>query len=125
MHCDGCEKLLNKDFNICSSCHREERYKVKVLMHPFNKKPHSIHNHTGNPQKDSQGPRCPCKNGKPCVHCDFCTGCSCRCHQRFTFHYRFMDLQAELDVLAQAESILGADVISQSNETKARLLSLR
>lgn len=65
MHCDGCERLLNKDFNICSTCHMEGKYQIKVQMHPFNDKSHSILNHTGNPQYLRQS-RCPCKNGKAC-----------------------------------------------------------
>ena len=32
MHCDGCEKLLQKDFNICVDCHREERHKTFVKV---------------------------------------------------------------------------------------------
>ena len=123
MHCDGCEKLLNKDFNICSNCHQEGRYKVKVLMHPFNEKPHSILNHTGNPQHLNQS-RCPCKNGKACQFCSYCTGCSCRCHQSFTLHYRFMEMSNELEILKNVENIVGSDTISHTAETKARLLSL-
>ncbi|KAL3786447.1 hypothetical protein HJC23_011028 [Cyclotella cryptica] len=47
MHCDGCERLLNKDFNICASCHANENYKANIKMHPFNPKMKSTLNHTG------------------------------------------------------------------------------
>eukprot|EP00571_Detonula_confervacea_P000867 CAMPEP_0172328380 /NCGR_PEP_ID=MMETSP1058-20130122/60322_1 /TAXON_ID=83371 /ORGANISM="Detonula confervacea, Strain CCMP 353" /LENGTH=2122 /DNA_ID=CAMNT_0013045493 /DNA_START=119 /DNA_END=6484 /DNA_ORIENTATION=+ len=123
MHCDGCEKLLNKAFNICSSCHMEGKYKVFYKMHPFNSKTQSILNHTGN-KTQLRRARCPCKNGKECTYCSYCTGCSCRCHQHFTLHYRFMGLGNELEILQNAERIVGSDSISQTVETKARLISL-
>ena len=123
MHCDGCEKLLSKDFNICSACHMAGKYKCQVQMHPFHIKRSSIINHTGD-KKQLRHDYCPCKNGKPCQYCSYCTGCSCRCHQWFTLHYRFMELGNELDILRKVENIVGSDVIPNSAETKVRLLSL-
>ena len=124
MHCDGCEKLLNKDFNICSHCHREGKYKVSFYqMHPFSTKRFSVLNHTGNMIQE-RAARCPCKNGKPCSNCDFCTGCSCKCHQQFTLHYRFLGIDDELQLLSDAERIVGADKILHSDETRVRLFSL-
>jgi hypothetical protein len=55
-HCDGCETLLSKDFNICGECHAEKIFMMKVLMHPLNEKHHSTINHTG---KYSQSPSYP------------------------------------------------------------------
>ena len=46
-HCDGCEKLLSKDFNICSKCHAGEKYVQLIQMHPRNNKRHADINHTG------------------------------------------------------------------------------
>lgn len=46
-HCDGCEKLLSKDFNICKECHAEHKYMQNVPMHPSNPKKHATLNHTG------------------------------------------------------------------------------
>ena len=123
MHCDGCEKLLNKDFNICSGCHMMGRYKSFHQMHPFINKTLAILNHTGNKTLLRKS-RCPCKNGKECVYCGYCTGCSCRCHQRFTVHYRFMEQSKELELLQQAESIVGSQTIPHFDETRSRLLSL-
>ena len=123
MHCDGCEKLLDKDFNICSTCHQAGAYKISYQMHPFNAKPHSILNHTGC-KTFLRRARCPCKNGKECQYCTYCTGCSCRCHQHFTLHYRFMGPENELEILKKAQSIVGSDEVPQAAETKARLFSL-
>ena len=123
MHCDGCENLLVKDFNICVTCHSEGGYKSTHQMHPFDPKRVSTLNHTGDP-KFERSRRCPCKNGRVCIHCEYCTGCSCKCHQRFTLHYRFMRVEKELRLLQQAESVVGSDVLPHSTETKARLFSL-
>lgn len=73
MHCFGCEKLLNKDFNLCATCHMDGKYKVFHKMHPFNDRHQSILNHTGNKTLLRRA-RCPCKNGKECHYCSYCTG---------------------------------------------------
>lgn len=36
MHCDGCEKLLSKDFNICVDCHSEGRYQDMMQVRSEN-----------------------------------------------------------------------------------------
>jgi hypothetical protein len=123
MHCDGCEKLLSQDFNICGSCHEQGKYKIYYQMHPCSEKRFSVLNHTGSMQQDRSA-RCPCKNGKPCTSCRYCTGCSCKCHQQFTLHYRFMGIDDELRLLGEAEKIVGAKTIPQSDETRVRLLTL-
>ena len=36
LHCEGCEKLLSKDFNICISCHNIKAQRHQhVQMHPL------------------------------------------------------------------------------------------
>lgn len=46
-HCDGCENLLSKDFNICRGCYLQEKFCVKMQMHPSNPKRHATLNHMG------------------------------------------------------------------------------
>ena len=46
-HCDGCEVILSKDFNICQECHAEKKFMHMIQMHPLNKRRHSTINHTG------------------------------------------------------------------------------
>jgi hypothetical protein len=46
-HCDGCEILLSKDFNICQRCHTEKKFMQTITMHPTNPKRHATLNHTG------------------------------------------------------------------------------
>ena len=45
---------------------------------------------TGNMISERSG-QCHCKNGLACGECKYCLGCSCRCHQNFTLHFRFFD----------------------------------
>mmetsp|Transcript_2478 Transcript_2478/g.3628 ORF Transcript_2478/g.3628 Transcript_2478/m.3628 type:complete len:969 (-) Transcript_2478:1192-4098(-) len=92
--CDGCEKLLAKDFNICKQCHAEKNFMISVQMHPLNPKRHGSLNHTGN-FNYSRTVKCPCKNGPVCRDCSFCLGCSCRCHTWFTLRYRLYNKEEE------------------------------
>lgn len=120
MHCDGCEKLLAKDYNICVTCHSEGHYKNTHQMNTFDPKCVSTLNHTGDMKREKK--RCKCKNGRgACLICTYCTGCSCKCHQCFTLHYRFMRVEEELGLLQQAETVVGSDVLPYSTETKNRL----
>lgn len=73
-HCDGCEDLLNKDFNICARCHENKAWEKSIQMCPTDKQRKATINHTGNMTQGRKIPRCPCKNGKLCPHCGFCTG---------------------------------------------------
>lgn len=57
-------------------------------MHPRSDKRRSLLNHTGDMKFDRAG-RCPCKNGPKCDYCEYCVGCSCKCHERFTVMTRF------------------------------------
>jgi len=116
MHCDGCERLLNKDFNICSNCFLQEQHKQFVLMHPQSKRRHSTLNHTGNMTLQRTS-RCPCRNGPQCQECNYCMGCSCTCHQEFSINFRFMSIHDEKSLLCQAESII--KTIESSNVSQA------
>lgn len=106
MHCDGCENLLHKDFNICVQCHAEEKFIAKIAMHPCQRdRKHCTINHIGN-TKMNRGSHCPCKNGPVCSFCNFCLGCSCRCHRSFTMHQRLLNTDDEHAVLGLATVIV-------------------
>ena len=107
MHCDGCEGILNKDYNICVSCHGDRRYKEFAEMHPSKKTKNSAVNHTGNNGRDVRGNKCPCKQGKACTRCGFCSGCSCRCHQCFTMHMRFSTMDEMLALRDRVRKVVG------------------
>jgi len=120
MHCDGCESLLKKDFNICVECHSEGTFQKNIQMHPLNNKRHSMVNHTGNFSRDRQD-RCPCKNGPRCRLCDYCCGCSCKCHQRFTLHRRFFTTEDEEGLVERVIAVVGDDEVPFADEVKQRL----
>jgi len=121
MHCDGCENLLFKDFNICVQCHAEKKYAVKVAMHPCNhEKRHCAINHVGNMAHTRQK-RCPCKNGPACSFCSYCLGCSCTCHTSFTLHQRLLNSHDELELCILATAIVGDKKLRYADEVAPRL----
>lgn len=117
-HCDGCEKLLNKDFNICQDCYKQKEFMHTIQMHPSNPKKKATLNHTGNMSYDRQS-KCPCKNGPRCDFCGYCVGCSCRCHSWFTVHTRLFPLEQELQLVKQVKDLAlgkeeGAPCVSET-----------
>merc|ERR1712130_853018 len=67
---------------------------AKVQMHPSNPKRHATLNHVGDFRFDRKS-RCPCKNGPCCDFCNYCLGCSCRCHSWFTMRTRLCNMKDE------------------------------
>lgn len=120
LHCVGCEVILSKDFNICLECHQEKRYAKPVQMHPLNNKRHSTINHIGNYTFDRVS-RCPCKNGPVCRHCNYCAGCSCRCHTWFSLHFRFLKRGDELQLLHRVKRQVSRAEIDAAEEAEKRL----
>jgi len=98
-HCDGCEHLLHKDFNICIDCYkRDDRRHLKFQMNPY--RPfsegqgcRSDYNHTPHHTKNAirKGGDCRCKQGPVCRRCGYMTCCSCKCHKEYSLHMRFMN----------------------------------
>lgn len=131
-HCDGCEQILSKDFNICQSCHKEKLFMISYQMHPNNPKRHSTLNHTGTESFScrtlcaflliqnifdtcvlgnmnfDRASRCPCKNGPTCKFCHYCSGCSCRCHTWFTLHSRLFDPRKGEALLKKVEATVNS-----------------
>lgn len=120
MHCDGCEEILRKDFNICSDCYIKGNFRTFVQMHPLRNDRHSTINHVGNFHHDRES-RCPCKKGPVCKKCNYCAGCSCRCHRWFTLYIRFMDTRAEEQLLRRVELAVGHFNLPFANESMSIL----
>jgi len=110
MHCDGCEELLKKDFNICTECHSKERYDIHYSMCPNNKCPNSFVQHSGYMPVPSNLSKCVCQDNMLCSVCQQCTGCSCICHTRFTLNFRFMTIEQEQDLLRRVEATVKATI---------------
>lgn len=113
MHCDGCEKLLSRDFNICSDCHQERHYENNYQMLPCGTACawNSVLSHTGSLHGTSKPGSCPCPNGSPCPKCEFCTSCSCQCHKKFTLNCRFMRIEDERYILEEVQKIVATSML--------------
>ena len=78
LHCDGCEQLLHKDFNICMECYQGGYWRATVDMqnrgfqHPIDRT--SCMNHIGDVQNNRGISPCNCIGGSPCRICNLCTG---------------------------------------------------
>ena len=79
LHCDGCEELLQKDFNICMDCYEGGGWRTKVDMHgggltrPICRT--SSVNHTGDFRRwSSISSPCHCVQGSSCPRCNSCNG---------------------------------------------------
>jgi hypothetical protein len=122
-HCDGCESLLYKDFNICDDCFFERKYKSFVPMNLSNPKRSAAMNHLGEFVLTNYAPayqfpltlfnlrisegdvnlggkqRCKCRKGQCCDQN------LCRCHTSFSVHLRLFLLEREEALLQKVENI--------------------
>jgi hypothetical protein len=118
MHCNGCESLLGRDFNLCIQCHQEGTFERFHQMHPnADDDEMSTMNHTG-----KMASSCSCQNNSTCLKCDGCVHCSCDCHTQFTYKWRFYtnnELREILMVLEEA--VKGSSEIKYSEESQVRL----
>jgi hypothetical protein len=121
-HCNGCEVILNRDFNICSKCYSEEKFLARIQVHPTSNKWYTDVNHMGNCVKFSMSRGCPCHAGL-CRACPdaFCKACSCRCHKVFTNQFRFIDQDTTDNLISNCERIVNDSEVKFSRETEARL----
>lgn len=121
-HCNGCEVLLNKDFNICSRCYSEEKFLARIQVHPTSNKWYSDVNHIGNTERTADSRGCPCHAGR-CRACPeaYCKCCSCQCHKVFTNQFRFIDQEAADKLIRNCEKIVNGAEVKFSQETEARL----
>ena len=78
MHCNGCEKKLSMDYNICVGCHGKGLYKEFAQMHPSNERKNSNVNHT-----DSDA------------------------HRSFTMHMRFATMDEALSLRDRVRKLVG------------------
>jgi hypothetical protein len=117
-HCDGCETLLSKDFNICSLCFEEKKFLQDISMHDCRTlEIHSGKHHIGRPKLD-----CSCDPAAPvCEYCRNGMTCCCNCHTIFSRRSRFFTLDDLNNILAVTEKVVGDDSIEYAVETENRL----
>jgi hypothetical protein len=117
MHCNGCESLLGKDFNLCTQCHQEGTFERFHQMHPDAEDDHvSTMNHTG-----KMASSCSCQKTSTCLKCEECVGCNCKCHTQFTHKWRFYANDKLREMLRVLEEAVKGGEIEYSEETKVRL----
>ena len=121
-HCNGCEVVLNRDFNICSQCYSEDRYLTRIQIHPTSNKWYSDVNHVGDTENWNKSRGCPCKAGM-CRNCSdsYCKLCSCKCHKVFINQFRYIDQSSFEDVLKKCEAKVAGVEVTYTRETLARL----
>jgi hypothetical protein len=117
MHCNGCESLLGRDFNLCTQCHQEGTFERFHQMHPSAADDNvSTLNHTGKMAR-----ACSCQKHSTCLKCNGCVGCSCKCHTEFTYKWRFYANDKLREMLRVLEEAVKGSEIEYSEETQVRL----
>lgn len=123
MQCDGCEELLHEDFNICTDCYSQEKYKIFHQMHRDNNERDCFVNHTGDMSTATIVPPCECSKIARCEKCLHCSGCKCTCHSSFTLNFRFMSIGEEKDLVYRVNTAIVQS--SMLDDGKARLMPAR
>ena len=89
--CEGCEKILDKDYNICFRCYSNQQYMYDMDM-GFDKDNDkskiiwtSNRHHTLRAGRECSQQKC---KERQCSQCKQCWRCSCMCHGIFKVHRR-------------------------------------
>ena len=109
LHCEGCENLLSKDFNICLRCYQEERDRTFVRKHERDSRILSTAHHTGQFPREGRAGKSSCKPKEytVCKHCRGCPCCKCTCHSHFSVRLRFFNEENEETILNRVEQLVG------------------
>ena len=119
-HCEGCENLLKKDYNICISCFSDGSFLRYTPMRDTKKRFSDLH-HTGHTVENLGSRECPCKQGVCHGGCKKCRACSCKCHKVFSKRHRFRSNDQTLNLLSECVSASGNEKIQFFDETVHRL----
>ena len=118
-HCQGCESLLAKDFNICIGCYNDGSYKINVEMHKHGTTAMACHfHHVGKPNKQCSNPS---KHNMKCTECNKCLLCHCTCHTIFQKRCRFYTKDRQREMLERCEQLINGCDIKYSRETEYQL----
>ena len=123
MHCDGCENLLQKDFNICINCHDvKDMRQADHQMNPTHSLSSALGrrcdiNHIPLQKKTFSSRMCGCNvGGSKCRKCNFMACCSCKCHQQYTLRNRFYNEDEMRSLLLDVDTVLNeCDTIGSLN----------
>ena len=127
-HCAGCEKILNKDFDICHECFTTGEFLIYHPMRPITKttKKYTDNHHIGNLTRNNRSAGCSCHAGG-CEFCKTfdgqkrCRACSCVCHQEFMKKIRHRLPEENDRLLSRCRLKAGSLPIPYAGETIARM----
>lgn len=117
LHCNGCENLLNSDFNVCVSCFQKQRH---TTFHQINKKIDAkltFFNHVNT----TMAKKCNGSCVSECLKCKGCPSCKCKCHSKFTVHYRTILVRDAVSLLDKLDNEVQSNRVSYHSETVTRL----
>lgn len=121
-HCEGCESLLAKDFNVCPDCYADRsKIDINFQMHPhrpmtYTKGRRADYNHLGRGRRDfTAKKKCGCKNGPACSTCEYQICCSCKCHLTYSMRLRLNSFQDLCNLLKDVESYCNGNMSKQSD----------
>jgi hypothetical protein len=118
-HCNGCEVLLAKDYNICIDCYKEEAFATNVAMNQWNNASMACHfHHVGKPKRQCTSSL---EHNMNCSECLKCLFCNCICHTIFQKRYRFYTEERQRSVLDCCTQLIHGDEIKYSCETECQL----
>jgi hypothetical protein len=122
MHCLGCDRLLQKDFNVCSQCYGLEKHRCFHVMNINVDAQNSAFNHTG-AFGASTAPRHKgfCEEGNLCPKCKNGQQCCCTCHSNFSMEQRFFSNDGLSKLLSATRKIVGRQKIPFFDEVSPRL----
>ena len=124
LHCNGCEALLEKDFNVCVECHAGSRHRQFYIMSDTNDSMDSHFNHTGARSTVNHEPcakkKCRAKK-EACRVCGKDRTSSCTCHECFKLIQRMWSCKELSEMLAAVKDIVGGDRLLYHDEVLPRL----
>ena len=122
--CRGCEKLLDKDYNICYRCYEgKEHYSHMEMGLDRDTDPAKINWITGRHHTIRDNPDCGARkcNKQKCNQCKQCWECSCCCHGKFDLHRRFYSKKRMTELVKNCKEHVKGDEVPFAKETKKRL----
>jgi hypothetical protein len=101
--CDGCEKILGQNFDVCAYCYGNNKHlRFHQMHHAYDNRDSGL-NHTAKPEplkcSHKAKKRSKAKYRKVgdhvecCAQCKKCRECACSCHSVFTMRFRFWTIK--------------------------------
>ena len=129
--CDGCVRLLNKEFNLCFDCYHQKEYRRDVGKRQLDTDDDSIplrtdHHHIADNVRRQIVRRKQKKEGRNgnvhlCYECNLEVDTECLCHEEFSKRLRFYTEEMLKEMIARCEKKAGGVDVLFATETEERL----